>query len=403
MNKVNRLFIFFFLTALSLTQSQNVAARTETGDIQFYPVRNWTFLSAPKSADGITVQYCALQTEFDNGFSIQFEGSHNWVETLVIDFHQDVFKAGEQYSASLAVKNERQSSIVAEAVSASLLMLDIAAYPDLYDKLRKTPVLDFALDSNRFEFHMTGLEDKAPDFEQCMAEAVPTGIESLPEITQTETVLASESYPDDNMIPMPEETPAPSSAPAQPQTKKSVVPKKDFVVNKERMDVTADFTDLDNVEPASASPTQSTVKRRSRTQTPLSGNENSSELKQRLAALAEENEALNEELMMALKESEAERMSITSENWDLERATMRYNEAERQLKKLGRQLQQERAQCSVEKRELEAMLFDPTLTDEKQMASLAELEDKLAAAQNELQRQRAHYEAQIQTLKNRGY
>lgn len=103
-------------------------------------------------------------------------------------------------------------------------------------------------------------------------------------------------------------------------------------------------------------------------------------MEKELELMRAENQALNDELGTALREGEQERLTISSENWNLERATMRYNEAERQIKRLGQQLQKERAQNALEKKELEMMLFDPELTDQAQLARLSQLEQELEAA-----------------------
>ena len=105
-----------------------------------------------------------------------------------------------------------------------------------------------------------------------------------------------------------------------------------------------------------------------------------SELQESLQKLEKENKALNDELQSALEESREERTSISSENWNLEKAARRYNEAERQLKKMGQQLQQERTACSAEKQELEMMLFDPKLTEDAQIARLNALQKELDEA-----------------------
>ena len=114
--------------------------------------------------------------------------------------------------------------------------------------------------------------------------------------------------------------------------------------------------------------------------------------------LKSENRALNDELRTAVRDSEEERLSIASENWNLEQATMRFNEAERQIKRLGQQLQRERARHNQEKRELESMLFDPQVTNEAQLARLAELESEIDRAKRELDDQRARYEERIRAL-----
>src|SRR5690606_1075720 len=46
-------------------------------------------------------------------------------------------------------------------------------------------------------------------------------------------------------------------------------------------------------------------------------------------------------------------------NWDLEEATRRFNEAEREIRRLGGQLEQERSKCAADVKRIEYMMFDP--------------------------------------------
>lgn len=122
------------------------------------------------------------------------------------------------------------------------------------------------------------------------------------------------------------------------------------------------------------------------------------ELQKTVDSLRAENAALNDELKSMVRESENERLSISSENWNLEQATMKFNEAERQIKRLGMELQKERARCDGEKKELEAMLFDPQVTNQQQLARLADLEAQLSKAKEENQLQRLQYEERLRAL-----
>ncbi len=122
------------------------------------------------------------------------------------------------------------------------------------------------------------------------------------------------------------------------------------------------------------------------------------ELEQEVGRLSKENNLLDTELKTSLKDAEDERLSVSSDNWNLERATMRYNEAERQIKRLGRQLQAARQQCTTEKQELETMLFDPKVTEQSQLAKLSAMEQELASAQSELQGIQRKYEERIRLL-----
>jgi len=123
-----------------------------------------------------------------------------------------------------------------------------------------------------------------------------------------------------------------------------------------------------------------------------------SELERRVHTLSTENAAMESELKTVVKETEQERISISSENWDLERATMRYNEAERQIDRLGKQLQRERLSCQQETGKLEGMLFDPEVTSQQQLAKLTSLERDLASAKDNLAGQRRTFEERIRLL-----
>ncbi len=125
------------------------------------------------------------------------------------------------------------------------------------------------------------------------------------------------------------------------------------------------------------------------------------EMENKISLMSQENDQLNAELERTLKASEKERLEVSSENWNLEEATMRYNEAERQLARLGQQIQKERAQCTMEKKELEMMLFDPNVTDQAQLARLSSMEKQLEEAKNALESQRASYEEKIRQLQTR--
>lgn len=126
-----------------------------------------------------------------------------------------------------------------------------------------------------------------------------------------------------------------------------------------------------------------------------------SELEKQLSVMNSKNKMLDEELKSALQDSQKEQLSVSSGNWNLEMATMKFNEAERQVMRLGRQLQTSRAQCEQEKQQLETMLFDPTLTDQQQLAKLASLEADLEESKSELYRQQRLYEERIKILEGR--
>lgn len=166
------------------------------------------------------------------------------------------------------------------------------------------------------------------------------------------------------------ELPIADTAPEE-EAVKTQMSSPEMKINKQVTSADFDLTDAREVHPAPAVP-------------PSFDNADTAELRKQVALLQGENEALNTELKLALRAGEKERLDVSSKNWNLETATMRYNEAERQVASLGQQIQKERAQCSFEKKELETMLFDPQVTNEAQLAHLAKLEQQLQAARAEI-------------------
>jgi len=77
-------------------------------------------------------------------------------------------------------------------------------------------------------------------------------------------------------------------------------------------------------------------------------------------------------------------LDISSDNWNLEQATRRFNEAEREIRRLGRQLEEQRTQCAMQKKELEYMLFDPEVAEQEQISRLLKLETENSAYQDQL-------------------
>ncbi len=92
-------------------------------------------------------------------------------------------------------------------------------------------------------------------------------------------------------------------------------------------------------------------------------------------------------------------LDISTDNWNLEQATKRFNEAEREIHRLGRELEEQRMQCSSQKKELEYMLFDPSVATKEQIARLTALEDTVREAKADLEAQKIAFGQQLASLK----
>lgn len=108
-------------------------------------------------------------------------------------------------------------------------------------------------------------------------------------------------------------------------------------------------------------------------------------LRQQMRDLRMENDSLRErtaELTRILdanqKGTESELIKASSKNWDLEQATRRLQESEREVQRLSLSMRDSKSQCEAEKKEIEYMLFDPKLAKAGQIALLNSLEDQIA-------------------------
>ncbi|MEM6811756.1 MAG: hypothetical protein AAF549_04735 [Pseudomonadota bacterium] len=116
------------------------------------------------------------------------------------------------------------------------------------------------------------------------------------------------------------------------------------------------------------------------------------EYEKKLEAAKADNIALSKEMEEMRRLKEDGRLNSVSGDWDLEQATKRFNEAEREIQRLGLLLEQQKTAHRAEKIELEKMLFDPAVTEAEQRKKLAALEEKLAATQSQLKNARQELE-----------
>lgn len=101
------------------------------------------------------------------------------------------------------------------------------------------------------------------------------------------------------------------------------------------------------------------------------------DLQAKLEAAQKDNTSLAKQLESFKVRAEDKSLAVVAGDWDLEQATKRYNEAEREIRRLGQQLEQERMSCNREKAEIEQMLFDPAVASQKQIEKLSQLEKDL--------------------------
>jgi hypothetical protein len=304
----------------------------------FAPRSGWEL--TPFGPDGAA---CVAKAEMDNGFILAFTGPRSGpVERLSVDFRQPIFTPRQAYTARLSAPGVQPGGYAAQAAAPSVLALSLQGQASAVAAIREAERAMLDVEGNAFTFDLSGLNAALDGFETCgVVPPTPAPVAAV------------------------REAPAPAPVP-EPRPE----PKREPIV--------VDFTDI-APEPAPK---------------PVGAG--------KVAALERDNEALAGRLALMERELTAARAELAARpkgvggaDWTLEEMAARYEESERQAKRLGEKLARERLACAREKEEIEALLFDPVVAEQRQIAQLADLERQLAAVREEAARERARYEAKI--------
>lgn len=103
------------------------------------------------------------------------------------------------------------------------------------------------------------------------------------------------------------------------------------------------------------------------------------DLKSQLEIVESESAGLRKQLETAQKNADGNQIKAAGGNWDLEQATRRYQESQREIRRLGGLLEEDRVKCAQEKKDIEYMLFDPEVAKPAQISMLNNMEDQLTA------------------------
>jgi hypothetical protein len=448
--KYPQYFLALALTSAAFFSPALAQAADIAPELSFHSTKEWVMQQEGKN--------CSLQTTFNNGFILRFDGGPSWVDTLAVDFVQDIFTLDKSYEVKLDVPGVQTLKTKSTATTPRMLDISLRSHKDFFNALGKSSVLDLQIEKNNFRFYMTGFSKPVAAFEKCMsgkALADPlisaqaenyavndaVALEEGTKNTLNTDAKAPYSPPDSTPKPAAVSEPEPTLPQDKPTKPQAAAPQaqapgfvpKNAALSPEKLAAmvaqqTGDISEMPDVkeEPALApieaknveaapavlpheplaeapsehenysTPEMKVTKNSFRAEADFrdeglpAGEKLSTADMARLAEMEElvqklkaENIALNEEVKTSVSASEEERLSIASDNWNLEQATMRFNEAERQIKRLGQELQQERAKCEAEKKDLEASLFDPQITGQEQLAKLAALEQELAQVKEE--------------------
>ncbi len=411
---------------IPLSAQQTSAAEPE---FYFYPKYKWSV------EENAQPNSCSLTNQLNNGYAVTISGTANRFDNVSIDFKQDIFDKGMKYEVQYTIPSMTSVILPTTAIENTALKSSMAQHIEFSKALKSSPVLDVRIRTNEFRIYLTGLGNVLPKFQNCLdGSSMQMAKATSPKPPQKTVSIPKQPKPiKDAFAPPPPMNVDTNVEPPKPQKyteklaaqmkasgetyskkpdpqplpiKKQVSAPKINHVKHEK--VVADFTGttdpvakIESLPPVVTPMTKPTPPKKIEPVKTATTHTSSSALNSKVAMLQKKNAALQAELKIAFQDAKDERLSIANGNWNLEQATMKYNESERQVMRLGRHLQTTKAECSAEKAELENMLFDPKLTNQQQLAKLAALETDLEDAKAQLYRQQRQYEERIKLLEQR--
>lgn len=325
------------LSAIAVMALGSASAYAQSAPMYFYPTDAWQIEQNTKN--------CRISNIYNNGFILtvkaQKGASPSFPADLLVNFRQPAFTPQTVYKVTLQF-DEASAPVTldAMAVDAETLSLPITRHPRLLRSLMNAPTVNVRMSLNNFNFSLVGLKQHKDSFKTCLDSSYIRTKQA--NIRETEAVPTAEIKQRKRNLPL------------DPMSK--------------------------DLSPASDSPKS------------LIG----APSKKPEASAARAPEKISD--LYKDEDFEPSLPVLNGADWNLEKATMRFQEAERQLKSLGKKLKAERIQCSAEKRELEALLFDPQLTSEQQLSKLNSLEEQLRRKEVEIQNIELRYQERIKIL-----
>ena len=153
-------------TAVSAFMTFTTAGHAQEAqkELLFYPAKPWEVASIKPVTD--YSGECVIQTEFNNGFLLQMNGSSNWVQQLNLNIRQNAFETGKTYNVSLSVPGQISEIVTGKAHRENILSVPLKGQKSLYKTLRDNGVIDLSIEGNDFRFFLTGFNAAARKFEK---------------------------------------------------------------------------------------------------------------------------------------------------------------------------------------------------------------------------------------------
>jgi hypothetical protein len=158
------------LGVVASAQMASIQTHATQPTLEFTPAKSWDVALDQSRVAGQDVELCRAQTEFDNGFIVIMHAYDRSLESVQIDFRQNIFTPGDVYPAQITLPREQlKHAFEGRAMSTSLLAMNTAGTQTLLNDIQSNKHLDLNIDGNDFRFDLKGFDQAADALQSCLA------------------------------------------------------------------------------------------------------------------------------------------------------------------------------------------------------------------------------------------
>ncbi|MCD8519895.1 MAG: hypothetical protein LRY57_01035 [Alphaproteobacteria bacterium] len=119
--------------------------------VYFHPAAVWEVKSLQDPQSGAKI--CTIAAPFNNGFFIQMTAAQEGINSISINFRQDVFAAGTTANVGISAPGVLKSVLPAVAFKPELLAINFQGQGALFDAIKTAGVMEFSMGAdNQFRF-----------------------------------------------------------------------------------------------------------------------------------------------------------------------------------------------------------------------------------------------------------
>ncbi len=351
--------LLFPIIALMLLSATSVLAQ-----IKANPLGGWQVTRMEQQSTG---PFCALTQSYDNGMILTLGRNMTEEYSLAVDFQKNRLDPEQSYTVTLRPGPGQTRSMELMPISERAIVVRLGWDESFFEALNVSQQLGFEVDQERFSFTLPEIRNGQTDLKSC--------IDGIKERATPTQVAQANAAPEPQQKPAVKSNVTPMPAGQEVEPLRAVPPGGANVLAATQPELEKQIAALRDQNKSLQSQLAAEKQRFDKAFRDTSQSNEAQELKEKIKLLEQENTALKNAPKPAAKPESGK---------DLEMAQRRFGEAEQEVLRIGKMLEQERK----EKKELEDKLVKAEAKTPKTSPQAETLQQTLVERTSELERVR---------------